>query len=172
MSDTEGRSYTQNFVIGEITLHGIARAIALMMSRKAPGGDEITNAILKQISTITLGKCPHRYQRQRNGGYRRKTSYRKEIEKNKRGKLVEYDSGQTAKPAALTLHLRSVRKTVVVKEAQKQWATSWNNDEAGRGLYALQPTPKTTVLKLHDGLIKGGANKDREDRSSPVFARH
>ena len=71
-----------------------------------------------------------------------------------------------------TLHLRSVRNTVVVKEAQKQWATSWNKDEAGRGLYALQPTPKTTVLKLHDGLTKGGANKDREDRSSPVFARH
>jgi hypothetical protein len=67
---------------------------------------------------------------------------------------VEYDSGQTAKPAALALHLRSARKTVVVKEAQKQWATSWNNDEAGRGLYALQPTPKKTVLKLHDGLTK------------------
>jgi hypothetical protein len=56
MSDTEGRSYTQDLVTGEITLHEIARVIASTISRKAPGGDEITNGILKQISTITV---PH-----------------------------------------------------------------------------------------------------------------
>jgi len=74
--------------------------------------------------------------------------------KNKRGKLVEYDTDRTAKPATLAHHLRSARKMVLAKEAQQQWTTSWNKDQAGRGLYALQSTPKKAVLKLQNGLTK------------------
>jgi len=74
--------------------------------------------------------------------------------KNRRGKMVEYDTIQAAKPAALAHHLRSARKMVLSKDAQQQWTTSWTKNEAGRGLYALQPVPRKAVLKLHDGLTK------------------
>jgi len=43
---------------------------------------------------------------------------------------------------------------ILAKEAQQQWTTSWNKDQTGRGLYALQSTPKKAVLKLHNGLTK------------------
>jgi len=74
--------------------------------------------------------------------------------KNRRGKLVEYDTNQTAKPAKLAHHLRSARKMALTKKAQRQWTTLWDKDETGRGLYALQSNPKKSVLKLHDGLTK------------------
>jgi len=91
--------------------------------------------------------------------------------KSKRGKIVEYDSNQTAKPTALTFHLRSARKMVLAKEAQDQWITAWNNDEAGRGLYALQSTPQKAVLKLHDELTKDLSALAMQTRTGKIGLR-
>lgn len=56
LSDTKDCRYTQDLTTGEITRHEIVRAIASTISNKASGGDEITNGILKQISTTI---APH-----------------------------------------------------------------------------------------------------------------
>jgi hypothetical protein len=74
--------------------------------------------------------------------------------KNKRGKLVEYDSKHTAKPAMLARPLKNAQKSTLAKDAHKQWTKHWKENDKGRGLYALQPTPSKAVLKLHVGLPK------------------
>jgi len=66
--------------------------------------------------------------------------------KSKRGKLVEYDSKHTAKPAMLARPLRNAQKSTLAKNAHKQWTKYWEENEKGRGLYALQPTPSKAVL--------------------------
>jgi len=52
LTDTSGCEYNQSLTTGEITVHEILRAIALAPSKKAPGDDEITNGILKQVADI------------------------------------------------------------------------------------------------------------------------
>jgi hypothetical protein len=56
LSYTKDYHYNQDLATGEITRYEIERAIASTISNKAPGGDGITNAILKQISAILV---PH-----------------------------------------------------------------------------------------------------------------
>ena len=74
LEDTEGYQYEECIKADGITLHEIEAAIAWAASKKAPGGDEITNIILKKTSSIIaphlhriynacldLGYCPEHF---------------------------------------------------------------------------------------------------------------
>lgn len=59
LTDIDSCEYTQDLITGEITLNEILKAIAGTTAKKAPGGDEITNGILKKTATI-IGPHLHR----------------------------------------------------------------------------------------------------------------
>jgi ribonuclease HI len=92
--------------------------------------------------------------------------------KNRRGKLVEYDTDRTAKPATLAHHLRSARKMVLAKEAQQQ---DYLMEQGPGGQRAIR-----IAINSQKGSIETsqwinqrpqrtrGANEDRKDRSSRV----
>ena len=51
LTDTDSYEYTQDLAINEITLNEMTKIIAYTISNKASGKDEITNGILKIISS-------------------------------------------------------------------------------------------------------------------------
>jgi hypothetical protein len=91
--------------------------------------------------------------------------------KNKRGKLIEYDTKHTAKPAMLARPLRNAQKSTLAKDAHKQWIKHWKEDDKGRGLFALQPTPSIAVLQLLAGLPKDLSSLAVQTRTGKIGLR-
>ena len=74
--------------------------------------------------------------------------------RSRHGRITELDTNRTATKAHAARALRSSKKQSIAKEVYQQWKESWKDEEHGRELFHIEPTPRKAILGLHDGLTK------------------
>ena len=75
------------------------------------------------------------------------------LKTSKRGsKIIERDSDDTAQKFELGSHLLAPLQLQMRKEAYRRWQKEWEEEQRGRALQKVAPTPSNKTLKLHKGL--------------------